>query len=460
MAYTEYIHYLDDDSLLQIFSCYRLEDEDNWYLQTGWRKLAQVCRRWRHLIYCSHSHLDLCLLLTNDLPLLHAPSHLPLLPLVIYHSDITRATARKDGDSIHLELQQHRDRVRQVVLQAPSPSLNMWLEPMKGVLPRLEVLSLLSTTTGENNLMLPETLHAPELRRLVLHGIGLPNGLSLLSSTIALSTLTLTHIRHSCYFPPGRLVTQLQGLPHLEELSIGFSFPIPPSSEGELLPAPIPLVTLHTLRQLTFHGESVYLDNFVAQINTPLLERLSLTLLFNLALALVNLTEFVDRTKRFGCLVAEVNFDQDGASIDAGYHKQQGSGQLSLHVNCKPFSWQIDSAVQVCSALGRVLSAVVELTLALDVDKIPSGWENTLDSILWHELLLPFIGVKRLRVSSSLTRELFQALHSVTRELALELLPELQDLHVKADSTPVKKALSLFVKTRESVGRPVRLLVR
>ena len=371
--------------------------------------------------------------------------------------------ARKDRDSIHLGLQQHRDRVRQVVLQAPSSNLNMWLEPMNGVFPRLEVLSLLSTsstTIGENNMMLPETLHAPELRRLVLHDIGLPNGLSLLSSTIALSALTLTHIRPSCYFPPGCLVTRLQGLPHLEELSIGFSFPIPPSSEGELLPAPIPPVTLHTLRQLTFHGEGVYLDNFVAQINTPLLERLSLTLLFNLALTLVNLTEFFDRTKGFGCLVAQVNFNKDGAFIDAGYHKQQGIGKISLHVNCKPLSWQIDSAAQVCSALGKVLSAVVELTLDLDVDGIPSGWENTLDSILWHELLLQFIGVKKLRISSSLTLELSQALQSVTRELALELLPELQDLHIQPNTDRAKNALSLFVKTRESVGLPVHLLVR
>ena len=68
-------------------------------------------------------------------------------------------------------------------------------------------------------------------------GIGLPKGPSLLSSAIALSTLSVTHIGASCYFPPGHIITQLQGLTHLEELSIGFAIPIPlPSSERELLP--------------------------------------------------------------------------------------------------------------------------------------------------------------------------------------------------------------------------------
>ena len=199
MAYRTHIHILDNDSLLQIFSHYRLEDEDNWNLRLTWRKLAHVCRRWRYLIFDSWSHLDMCLLLTNDSPSIDTLSHLPPLPLVIDYSDRTRTMARKDEDNIHLGLQQH-GRVRQVVLRAPSSSLRMWLEPMNKLFPRLGDLSLLSTTTEEMNLVLPETLQAPDLRRLSLHGIGLPKGLSLLSSTIALSTLSLTHIRSLLLF--------------------------------------------------------------------------------------------------------------------------------------------------------------------------------------------------------------------------------------------------------------------
>jgi hypothetical protein len=225
--------------------------------------------------------------------------------------------ARKDEDNIHLGLQQH-GRVRRVVLRAPSSSLRMWLAQMNKSFPRLGDLSLLSTTTEEMNLVLPKTLQAPDLRRLSLHGIGLPTIAITLFYCRPLNTFPHTYWS-SCYLPPGHLVTQLQGLPHLEELSIGFAIPIPlPSSEGELLPTYHS--TCDTAQPEAAHipWGGVYLDNLVAQIHTPLLERLSLTLFFELVFTLVNLTEFIHRTEGFGCLVARVIFTKDGASIDTG----------------------------------------------------------------------------------------------------------------------------------------------
>ena len=136
-----HIHILDNDSLLQIFSHYRLEHEDSWNLQHMWRKLTHVCRRWRYLIYDSLSHLDMHLLLTNDSPSIDTLSHLPPLPLVINYSDRTETIARRDEGHIHLGLPQH-GRVRCVLLQAPSSSLRVWLEPMNKLFPKLEELSL------------------------------------------------------------------------------------------------------------------------------------------------------------------------------------------------------------------------------------------------------------------------------------------------------------------------------
>ena len=365
--------------------------------------------------------------------------------------------ARKDADNVHRGLQQH-DRVRRVILQAPSSSLCTWLEPMNKLFPMLVDLSLLSTTIEETNPMLPETLQAPYLRRLSLHGIGLPKGLPLLSSATTLSTLSLTHIGASCYFPPVDLVTRLRGLPHLEELSIGIAIPIPPSSEGELLPAPIAPVTLPTLRRITFLGVDVYLDNFVAQMNTPLLEQLTLTLFFDLAFTLANLTEFIHRTEGFGCLVAQVAFNKDGASINVGHYENQDIGKFSLRVNCEPLDWQIDSATLVCSALGDVLMTVEDLRLDLDADEMPSDWEDALDNMLGYELLLPFIGVKKLHIGPSLTLGLSQALHSVPGELVLELLPALQEFEVQLEIDHAKNMFSAFIETRKSVGRTVTLL--
>ena len=397
----------------------------------------------------------MCLRLVNDSPSLDTLSHLPLLPLVIDYSDKTGTLTRKDGDNIYLGLQQH-SRLCRIALRGPSSSWRIWLEPMNKHFPRLGDLTLLSTTSEKMNLMLPETFRAPNLRRLALHGIGHSAGLTFLSPAIALSNLSITHIGAPCYFPPGHLVSQLQGLPCLEELSIGFAIPIPlPSNERELLLAPIPPVTLPTLRQLTFRGVDVYLDNLVAQINTPLLEQLNLTFFFDLAFTFVNLTKFIHRTEGFGCLVARVIFNKDGASIDTNHYEQQ---KLSLHVNCRPLDWQIDSAAQVCIALGKVVSIVEELTLGLNVDGMPSNFEDALDSMMWHELLLPFIGVKKLRIGRLLVRQLSRALESVAGGVALELLPELQELDLEATNRRTRKTFSAFVEFRKSVARPVRLL--
>jgi hypothetical protein len=458
MAYRTHIHILDDDSLLQIFSCFRLEDEESWNLRFTWRKLVHVCRRWRYLIFDLSSHLDMCLplsALTNDSLSANTLSYLPPLLLVIDYYKTTAMT-QKDEDNVRLGLQEH-GRVRGVVLRASSSSLRTCLGQMNQLFPRLRVLSLFSTTTEEIGLVLPETFQAPDLRRLSLHGLSLPKGLPFLSSTTALSTLTLSHIRHSCYFPPGHLVTQLQGLPHLEELSIGFA--TCSTSEEELIPVPIPSVTLPTLRRLTFRGEDVYLDSLVAQISTPLLERLSLTFFFDVAFTLVNLTEFIHRTEGFGCLVAQIIFNKDGASINAGYYEQGVIGKLSLHVNCESLDWQISSATQVCTALGNVLPAVEELTLDLDMDAMRSDWEDTLDSTLWHELLLPFIVVKKLHIGSSLALELSKALKSAPEVLVLKLLPKLQELDVRLKMDDARMAFSAFLHTRRSLGRPVALSV-
>ena len=90
---------------------------------------------------------------------------------------------------------------------------------------------------------------------------------------------------------------------------------------------------------------------------------------------------------------------------------------------------------------------------------MPSGWKTTLDDVLWHELLLPFVGVKRLHIGSSLTPELSQALQSVAGELVLELLPGLQELEVPLEIDNATNAFSKFLNSRQSVGRPVHLSI-
>jgi hypothetical protein len=78
--------------------------------------------------------------------------------------------------------------------------------------------------------------------------------------------------------------------------------------------------------------------------------------------------------------------------------------------------------------------------------------------MLWHELLLPFTGVRKLHIGSSLTLQLSQALQSDAGELVLGLLPEVEELEVQLEIDHANAAFSLFFESRESMGRPVRLL--
>jgi hypothetical protein len=110
-----------------------------------------------------------------------------------------------------------------------------------------------------------------------------------------------------------------------------------------------------------------------------------------------------------------------------------------------------------CNALGDVLSPVEALTLDLRADGMPSNWENALDNIAWHGLLLHFVGLKKLCIGSSLTPELSKALELADEGLVLVPLPELQEPEVPLKIDHATNAFSMFMKTRESVSRPIHI---
>src|SRR6266852_909415 len=431
---------LNDDTLLEIFNHYRLEDDEAWNHQLGWCKLSHVCQRWRHLIYESSFHLKMQIILTNKKPPLYMLAHLPPLPLFIDYS----STDPVEDNSGILHAIQQRDRIRRVVFEAPPPTLEQLIVTIDGLFPRLDALSLLSATKSEGGLglMLPRTFMAPNLRHLALHGVSLPKGLPLLISACSLVTLKLTDIQPPGYFTPEQLVTQLQHIPHLQELSISFSIPLPPpSSEGELLCAPKMPTTLPALRWLAFRGVIAYLESLVARIRAPLLERFNVTLFYELTFTLPRLFKFISETEGIRHPVAKVIFNREAVAFVIGPHDQFIDGTFSLHISCKPFDWQIDSATQVCSALAPVVSAVEELTLECDEESLPEDWRNEVDGIdAWHGILWPFGGVKKLDIGHPLALELSRGLESDNPGLTAVLLPELQELQALVEAQQAANA--------------------
>ncbi|KAI9457241.1 hypothetical protein BJY52DRAFT_515138 [Lactarius psammicola] len=457
------INTLNDDILLGIFNHYRLDDENSWNVQLGWCKLSHVYRRWRYLVYSSAFHLGMHILCTNGTPIVDTLDHLPPLPLFVDYQHATATIGEKDELGIYHALLQ-RDRIRRIVLHLHLPPLvfHKFLMLMDEPFPILEHLSLSSTDDKVTSLMLPSTFLAPKLRHLALLGVGLPKGLPFLS-TVSLVTLSLTEIRASGYFLPGQLVARLQSLPQLEELTISFSIPIPrPSAERELLGEQGSPVTLPRLKNVKFQGVSAYLEHLVSQIRAPLLVKFDITLFGQIAFALPRLSHFVSRTEGLKLPDARVLIWRDAVCITLAPHVMNwadwNDGRFMLRVMCKQLDWQIDCAAQICSALIPALSGVEELRLDFHEPMLPTEWQNgEIDGTTWHELLRPFIGVKRLRICHSLSEELSCALEVDEIGLDPGFLPSLQGL-VNEFKGPHHGAslFGSFIQARRVTGHPVR----
>ena len=397
-------------------------------------------------------------LFTNGTPPLDMLAHLPPLPLVIdYRSGDSTETDTGVLRAIH-----QCDRIRRIVLQAPATTLDKWIPLMDAPFPRLETLSLLSTTMREEdtNPVLPRSFLAPNLRRLDLRGIFLSTGLPLLTTTHSLITIKLTEIQGPGYFIPEDLVTQLQHLLQLEELFIGFSTPMPlPNAEGELSLPPMPLTILPTLKRLGFRGVGAYLESLIAQISAPLLERFDITVFNRLTFTLPNLTQFMGTTERLRCPVANIIFDREAVSVVVSSGEQSGEATFSFHISCKHLDWQIDSATQVCAVLVPILSAAEELTLDFEEHSLSPDWQNDVDDMVWRDLLRPFNGVKKLYIGYPFASQLSSAMQSDGPQLVLELLPELQELEAEVEIAETDEVFAAFIDARQLASRPVRLSV-
>jgi hypothetical protein len=72
---------LPNDVLLDIFSCHRQAVYGPW----KWHRLAQVCRRWRSVVFAYPRYLDLRIVLTYNKSIRNAPKFWPVLPVIIWY---------------------------------------------------------------------------------------------------------------------------------------------------------------------------------------------------------------------------------------------------------------------------------------------------------------------------------------------------------------------------------------
>ena len=324
--------------------------------------------------------------------------------------------------------------------------------------PILERLSLKCPFSADSENRLPLTLPngflAPNLLHLTLYDIGLPKRLQVLTSTVSLVKLELRDIQ-TCYIRPRLLVARLRSLPLLEELIIEFSIHIHrPSTERDLLGEEGAPITFPSLKNFEFAGVGTYLESFVAQIRTPFLKRLEITLFNQIPCALPHLFDLINIANVFKLSSAPVIFTYGQVQVFTRHGLERSP--FSLCVRCKPLNWQLDCATQICHGLIPTLSGAEKLTLAF----ISSGYhdirtelqDRAIDSAMWRDLLRSFIGMKVLHIFGKLSEELSRALQADEVGSDPGFLPNLQSIQASHN------LFTSFIDTREVAGHPVQFV--
>ena len=478
---TASIHILDDDSLLHVFYLYRPflsgEDQDDNARRRGgdemetrgrwWYKPAQVCQRWRNIIFGSASYLGLFLVCTYGTPVADMLAHSPPLPLIVHYTTKGRDITTDDEQGIIIALKQ-RERVLRIRLTALDTSLlEKFIAVMDEEFPILDYL-LISTPTEDNStiLILPENLQAPHLRLLWLRGfqLAVPMGSRLLTTAVSLVTLNLVMVHPSTYFHPNALLQWISLMPQLETLTIYFEFSTPNRDvEGQLthtsIIAPITLPNLH---HFMFHGVSTYLEALVHRITSPRLKKLQIEFFSQLTFLIPHLLQLINTAVDLRFHSASLLFLDKKAEVVI--YPQGDTGNIEMYafviaVFCWHLDWQVSSMVQISKFLNQVFSAVEHLNLVHKVHGRSSEEHNEVDRAEWRRLLRPFSNVKTLKVTKGLVEDVSRCLRLEDGELPLEVLPELQEL-TYSRSGDTGDGFTSFIDARRNAGRPVKLVRR
>jgi len=306
---------------------------------------------------------------------------------------------------------------------------------------------------------LPDTFmggSAPHLQVLHLEGISFPTLPSLILSPTELTTLNLHAIPSGGYILPGEMVAFLSQFTRLEDLVIEFKTPSPPPDPASRRVTPSIRSLLPALKYFRFKGIGEYIEDIVAQIDTPLLSNLSAIIFNQVIFAIPRLSRFIHRTETLLSLnQVELSFDSRNVLIKFS-HRDHEDLHLSFHVPCSPSDWQLSTIAQLCGP-PLPLPPNVERLDVYENTLSPQKWEYDIDHEQWFEILQPFTSVGELYVSDTMWPLLAPTLKQHTGENTFTILPMLCDLFLDQSepSGPFPETLQPFVAARELAGHPV-----
>src|SRR6267142_179140 len=447
------IDMLPDNVLLEIFDFYREDTtfsmHTSWIYTWRWQALIQVCRRWRCVIFGSPRRLDLRVVCTDITPTRTSLDIWPPFPISI--SCRYRVDEKSVGNVI-AAVEHGHDRISHISIEYINGSASEKLAvAMQQPLPTLKCCCLGSSEDSESVPVLSETFlggSAPLVEYFELSGIPFPTFPQFILSSIHIRSFSIYNISHSGYISPNAMVDCLAALPNLEDLYIGFRSPL--SRPPQITPPPRTRIVLPALIQLIFYGVSEYFEDFVAQIDTPLLDDLNTTFFMDLIFEIPRLRHFVGRAERFK------PSDQAVMEIyDGGIRLSHSDGfprRFSLQTLCERPDWQLSSMVQIFGQQLPLLSHVEQIKISQDNQENIEWIDNPdMDFSLWLELFHLFIALQGFYVSAKLVVTVAAALQRLTEGRTMEVLPALHSLFLKGlePSGHVPEGIRSFVAARQ-----------
>ena len=408
-----------------------------------------MCRRWRHIIFASPLSLNLQLICTDRTPTRTSLNIWPPFPIVISCGFGELDDERQDNILAALE---HHARVTQIDFVDHKRFVSeKFTAVTRKPFPVLKHLILAST----DEIVLHEEFlggSAPCLQNFVLDNIACPAFPRLALSATHLFNLYLWNIPNTAHISPEVMATCLATLPNLVFLSIGFQSRL---SLSDRIGRPPPTrAVLPILTDFTFQGVSEYLEDLVARIDTPKLNRLEIHFFMDVVFYIPQLHKYIARTESIRPLnPAMITFSSSYINIILG----PLAGVVELRIGCREPDWQVWSMAQLCSQLYPLLSHVEQL----DVRELTRGQArqgNGIDPTQWLELLNPFPSVRCLHIYDELRPLVVRALQELTGERATEVLPTLRCLSFfegPSQSRVIREDIQGFIAARQHSNHPV-----
>jgi F-box-like len=467
------IRSLPDDVLLEIFDIHLNPHYRRILDPWMWQKLAHVCRRWRCIVFASPLRLNLELHCTYTTPVRKLLHIWPEFPLFIDLTGVARrhTISRDVLDHVTAALE-HRDRVRSIMLwDLTSSHFERITTMMKEPFPALTKISLVLLSSRYRVLHIPDTFlngSAPSLRDLHLKRISFPSLPRLLSSASHLTRLELWEIQPENWgdIPPQSMATCLSST-KLEALSIGFArvTHTPDPRRRARLPPPPTRIVLPALTALRFQGVGEYLEDFVSQIDAPLLRDVLITFSNQFIFDIPQISRLILRQVSSMPHNLILEFGPNCACIRF-YSQQKRSLQVfpdyyESRIMCTAtvLDWQVDSIAQMRTHFLPLCSSVNSLHVRLSSHDTLRIQLDDLDPTQWVELFSSFTSLQTLRIPRELERFIAAALQGLTEESAAEVLPALRSLSIygtTADSA-VEQGIQSFVAARQHSDHPVTL---